>query len=239
MKLDIPKEKLPKHIAFIMDGNGRWAQKRGLPRIMGHREGALVVDKICETAFSWGIYYLTFFAFSTENWKRPRDEVEGLMQLLNESIDKFRDKLINNDIQLRVIGKIHELPEYLQNRINKVVSETKEGKNGVVTVALNYGGRWDIVNACSKILEDYSNGSIRKEDLSEEIFKEYLSTKDIPDPDLLIRTSGEYRISNFLLWQIAYTELWFTSKYWPDFNEEDLRQACYEYMNRKRRFGGL
>jgi undecaprenyl diphosphate synthase len=239
MEINISKDKLPKHIAFIMDGNGRWAQQRMLPRIMGHREGALVVERISEIAFKWGIYYLTFFAFSTENWKRPRDEVEALMNLLDESIDKFKDKLILNRIKLKVIGEISDIPDYLQRRINYVIEETKNGDKGVLTVALNYGGRWDIVSACKKIALEVKNGKINLDDINTENFQKYISTYDIPDPDLLIRTSGEYRISNFLLWQLAYTELWFTDKYWPDFNEEDLKQACLDYARRKRRFGGL
>jgi undecaprenyl diphosphate synthase len=239
MEINISKDKLPKHIAFIMDGNGRWAQQRMLPRIMGHREGALVVERISEIAFKWGIYYLTFFAFSTENWKRPRDEVEALMNLLDESIDKFKDKLILNRIKLKVIGEISNIPDYLQRKINYVIEETKNGDKGVLTVALNYGGRWDIVSACKKIALEVKNGKINLDDINTENFQKYISTYDIPDPDLLIRTSGEYRISNFLLWQLAYTELWFTDKYWPDFNEEDLKQACLDYARRKRRFGGL
>ncbi|MCX7845890.1 MAG: isoprenyl transferase [Dictyoglomaceae bacterium] len=239
MEIEIPKDKLPKHIAFIMDGNGRWAQKRGLPRIIGHREGALVVERISEVGFKWGIPYLTFFAFSTENWKRPRDEVEALMGILDESIDKFRNKLIENNIKLKVIGDISAIPSYLQTRIERVIDETKNGDKGVVTVALNYGGRWDIITACKRIVHDVTQKKISLEDISMENFSNYLSTHDLPDPDLLIRTSGEYRISNFLLWQLAYTELWFTNKYWPDFNEEDLKEACIEYAQRKRRFGGL
>ncbi len=239
MEIEISKDKLPKHVAFIMDGNGRWAQQRMLPRIVGHREGALVVERISEVGFRWGIPYLTFFAFSTENWKRPRDEVEGLMRILDESIDKFKDKLIENGIQLKVIGNISDIPSYLQERIGRVVNETQYGSKGIVTVALNYGGRWDIVSACKKIASDVIEKKISLEEISIENFYKYLSTYDLPDPDLLIRTSGEYRISNFLLWQLAYTELWFTNKYWPDFNEEDLKQACLEYAQRKRRFGGL
>lgn len=239
MEIEISKDKFPKHVAFIMDGNGRWAQQRMLPRIMGHREGALVVERISEVGFRWGIPYLTFFAFSTENWKRPRDEVEGLMRILDESIDKFKIKLIENEIKLRVIGDISDIPSYLQERIKRVVDETKYGSKGTVTVALNYGGRWDIVSACKKITSDVIEKKISLEEISIESFCKYLSTYDLPDPDLLIRTSGEYRISNFLLWQLAYTELWFTNKYWPDFNEEDLKQACLEYAQRKRRFGGL
>lgn len=239
MEIEISKDKFPKHVAFIMDGNGRWAQQRMLPRIMGHREGALVVERISEVGFRWGIPYLTFFAFSTENWKRPRDEVEWLMRILDESIDKFKVKLIENEIKLRVIGDISDIPSYLQERIKRVVDETKYGSKGTITVALNYGGRWDIVSACKKITSDVIEKKISLEEISIESFCKYLSTYDLPDPDLLIRTSGEYRISNFLLWQLAYTELWFTNKYWPDFNEEDLKQACLEYAQRKRRFGGL
>lgn len=237
--LEIPKEKLPKHIAFIMDGNGRWAKEKNLPRIMGHREGALVVERISEAAFNWGIDYLTFFAFSTENWKRPREEVEGLMQLLDESIDRFKDKLIKNKIKLKVIGDLDKLPPYLQRRINYVINETQNGEKRVLTIALNYGGRWDIIEAVKKIVRNVKDGKISIDSIDETIFSSHLSTYDIPDPDLLIRTSGEYRISNFLLWQLAYTELWFTPKYWPDFTEEDLKKACIEYSQRKRRFGGL
>ncbi|HOJ92645.1 MAG TPA: isoprenyl transferase [Dictyoglomaceae bacterium] len=237
--IEIPKEKLPKHIAFIMDGNGRWAKERNLPRIMGHKEGSLVVEKISEVAFNWGIQYLTFFAFSTENWKRPREEVEGLMQILDESIDKFKDKLIENHIKLKIIGDITALPPYLQRRIKYALEETKHGENHILTVAINYGGRWDIVEAAKKIIEDVKKEKISLNSIDTKSFSKYLSTSDLPDPDFLIRTSGEYRISNFMLWQLAYTEIWFTPKYWPDFNEEDLKAACIEYSKRKRRFGGL
>jgi undecaprenyl diphosphate synthase len=237
--IEIPKDKLPNHIAFIMDGNGRWAKERNLPRLMGHREGALVVERISETAFNWGIKYLTFFAFSTENWKRPREEVEGLMKLLDESIDKFKDKLIKNNIRLKVIGNIEALPDYLQRRIKYVIEETKNGMDRTLTIALNYGGRWDILEAIKKIFNEVKFGNFSLDNLNENTFSSFLSTYDIPDPDLLIRTSGEFRISNFLLWQLAYTELWFTPKYWPDFNEEDLKLACIEFSRRKRRFGGL
>jgi len=237
--IEIPKDKLPNHIAFIMDGNGRWAKERNLPRLMGHREGALVVERISETAFNWGIKYLTFFAFSTENWKRPREEVEGLMKLLDESIDKFKDKLIKNNIRLKVIGNIEALPDYLQRRIKYVIEETKNGMYRTLTIALNYGGRWDILEAIKKIFNEVKFGNFSLDNLNENTFSSFLSTYDIPDPDLLIRTSGEFRISNFLLWQLAYTELWFTPKYWPDFNEEDLKLACIEFSRRKRRFGGL
>jgi undecaprenyl diphosphate synthase len=237
--IEIPKDKLPNHIAFIMDGNGRWAKERNLPRLMGHREGALVVERISETAFNWGIKYLTFFAFSTENWKRPREEVEGLMKLLDESIDKFKDKLIKNNIRLKVIGNIEALPDYLQRRIKYVIEETKNGMDRTLTIALNYGGRWDILEAIKKIFNEVKFGNFSLDNLNENTFSSFLSTYDIPDPDLLIRTSGEFRISNFLLWQLAYTELWFTPKYWPDFNEEDLKLACIEFSRRKRRFGGI
>jgi len=237
--IEIPKDKLPNHIAFIMDGNGRWAKERNLPRLMGHREGALVVERISETAFNWGIKYLTFFAFSTENWKRPREEVEGLMILLDESIDKFKDKLIKNNIRLKVIGNIEALPDYLQRRIKYVIEESKNGMDRTLTIALNYGGRWDILEAIKKIFNEVKSGNFSLDNLNENTFSSFLSTYDIPDPDLLIRTSGEFRISNFLLWQLAYTELWFTQKYWPDFNEEDLKLACIEFSRRKRRFGGL
>jgi undecaprenyl diphosphate synthase len=237
--IEIPKDKLPNHIAFIMDGNGRWAKERNLPRLIGHREGALVVERISETAFNWGIKYLTFFAFSTENWKRPREEVEGLMKLLDESIDKFKDKLIKNNIRLKVIGNIEALPDYLQRRIKYVIEETKNGMDRTLTIALNYGGRWDILEAIKKIFNEVKSGNFSLDNLNENTFSSFLSTYDIPDPDLLIRTSGEFRISNFLLWQLAYTELWFTQKYWPDFNEEDLKLACIEFSRRKRRFGGL
>jgi undecaprenyl diphosphate synthase len=237
--IEIPKDKLPNHIAFIMDGNGRWAKERNLPRLMGHREGALVVERISETAFNWGIKYLTFFAFSTENWKRPREEVEGLMKLLDESIDKFKDKLIKNNIRLKIIGNIEALPDYLQRRIKYVIEETKNGMDRTLTIALNYGGRWDILEAIKKIFNEVKFGNFSLDNLNENTFSSFLSTYDIPDPDLLIRTSGEFRISNFLLWQLAYTELWFTPKYWPDFNEEDLKLACIEFSRRKRRFGGL
>lgn len=241
----IDKNRLPKHIAIIMDGNGRWAKNKGFPRIEGHREGMKVVKEIVTECRNLGIKVLTLYAFSTENWKRPEREVNFLMRLLKYYLRREKNNLMKNDIQLRVSGRINELPKLVQKEINSACKETKNNKSMILNLALNYGGRVEIVDAVRKLLKDLT--SVKTElnttnlinSIDEELFSSYIYTAGLPDPDLLIRTSGEIRISNFLLWQIAYTELWFTDVLWPDFRKEHLYLAIIDYQKRKRRFGGI
>jgi undecaprenyl diphosphate synthase len=227
-------KKIPKSVAIIMDGNGRWAEKRGLPRIEGHRRGQKNVRMVIKTSRELGIKYLTLFAFSTENWKRPKEEVEGLFKLLEEAIEKETEEIHRNKIKIKFIGKIEELPENLKKKINYAEEKTKGNKKMVLNIALNYGGKQEILNAVNKIIKEEI-----KENIDEKFFSKYLYTKDTPYPDLLIRTGGEKRISNFLLFQIAYTELYFTKTLWPDFKKKDFLKAICEYQNRKRKFGNL
>jgi undecaprenyl diphosphate synthase len=241
----IDKNRLPKHIAIIMDGNGRWAKNKGFPRIEGHREGMKVVKEIVTECRNLGIKVLTLYAFSTENWKRPEREVNFLMRLLKYYLRREKNNLMKNDIQLRVSGRINELPKLVQKEINSACKETENNKSMILNLALNYGGRVEIVDAVRKLLKDLT--SVKTElnttnlinSIDEELFSSYIYTAGLPDPDLLIRTSGEIRISNFLLWQIAYTELWFTDVLWPDFRKEHLYLAIIDYQKRKRRFGGI
>ncbi|MEO0290226.1 MAG: isoprenyl transferase [candidate division WOR-3 bacterium] len=225
--------KIPKHIAIIMDGNGRWAKERNLPRILGHKEGIESVREIVRTAREIGIKYISLFTFSTENWQRPEEEVKGLFNLL-ESVAKRELKfLIKNGIRLKVVGSREELPLKTKKIIEEAEEKTKDNKDMFLILAINYGGRREIIDAINKILK---NG---KKEINEEEFKKYLYMPEVPDPDFLIRTSGEMRISNFFLFQIAYTELYFTEKYWPDFRREDFLKAIDEYTRRKRKFGRL
>lgn len=233
----IDRDKLPTHIAIIMDGNGRWAQLRGLPRIMGHRAGIKSVREVIKACREIGIKYLTLYAFSIENWKRPKKEVETLMRFLNEYIDKELKALKENGIRLNVIGRINGLPDYVRPRLKKAVEETKDCKSMILNVALNYSGRCEIVDAAKKFALSVKSGKHKINELDEKLFAEFLYTKDQPDPDLLIRTSGEMRISNFLLWQISYSELYVTAKLWPDFSKRDLEEAILGYQKRDRRFG--
>lgn len=227
----IDRKKLPKHIAIIMDGNGRWAKKRHLPRIMGHQAGVEAIRRVVRTCGDLGVKVLTLFAFSTENWQRPKSEVRALMNLLREHITKEAMELKKNNVQLRLSGRVDELPLDCQRELEKTVSLTKESNSLILNIALNYGGRQEIIDAVNKILE---KGMKRVE---ENNFSKFLYTSDLPDPDLLVRTSGESRISNFLLWQIAYTEIYVTPVLWPDFKKEDLYQAIIDYQHRERRFG--
>ncbi len=227
---------LPQHVAIITDGNGRWAQKRGLPRIVGHRQGIKAVRDIVEEAGRIGLKYLTFYSFSTENWKRPREEVQGLMSLFEEMAIKEAESLVKNGVRLRVMGRIEELPQGVQDAMRYVEDKTKEGKTLNLTLALNYGGRAEILDAVSKLFLEkgpkFDNGQ-----LTEEEFRNYLYQPDLPDPDLLIRTSGELRLSNFLLWQVAYSEIWVTKVLWPDFKPYHLLLAIRDYQKRQRKFG--
>ena len=231
------KVNLPQHIAIIMDGNGRWANLRGLPRIMGHRAGIKAVKEAIKTSHELGIKYMTIYAFSMENWKRPKKEVEMLMRYLNEYIDKELASFVKNEIRLNVIGRMSGLPDYVQPKLRKAIEETKEFASMTLNVALNYSGRSEIVDAAKKFASLVKSGQREINDLDEESFSDLLYTKGQPDPDLLIRTSGEMRISNFLLWQISYSELYVTPKLWPDFRKKDLEEAIAAYQKRERRFG--
>lgn len=231
------RDKLPLHIAIIMDGNGRWAKLRGLPRIMGHHAGIKMVKETIKMCRELGIKYLTLYAFSTENWKRPKEEVETLMGFLNEYIDKELDSFVKNDIRLNVIGRMSGLPDYVQPKLRKAIEKTKDCGSMTLNVALNYSGRSEIVDAAKKFASLVKSGRREINDLDEGSFSELLYTKGQPDPDLLIRTSGEMRLSNFLLWQISYSELYITPKLWPDFGKKDLEEAIAAYQKRERRFG--
>jgi len=231
------KDKLPQHIAIIMDGNGRWAKRRGLPRVMGHRAGMKSVKEIVKACRELGIKYLTLYAFSTENWKRPKREIETLMRFLNEYIEKELKGLKENDIRINVIGRIEGLPDYVRPKLKTAIKETRNCKTMILNVALNYSGRAEIVDAARKFALSVKSGEHRINELDERLFAKFLYTEDQPDPDLLIRTSGEMRISNFLLWQISYSELYITPKLWPDFRKRDLEEAILEYQTRNRRFG--
>lgn len=230
---------IPQHVAIIMDGNGRWAKKRLLPRNMGHKAGAKVVEQICEDAYNLGIKYLTVYAFSTENWKRSATEVTGIMNLLRNYLKDCIERASKNNMRVRIIGDRSALDEDIVERIDELEKKTAcyDGLN--FTIALNYGGRDELVRAVSKIAADAENGIISDRDIDEELIGSYLDTKELPAPDLLIRTSGELRISNFLIWQLAYTEFYFTDVLWPDFDVEELKRAVRYYNGRERRYGGV
>lgn len=230
-------DNLPKHIAVIMDGNGRWAVERNKSRITGHREGIESVRDIVKASSQLGIKYLTLYAFSIENWKRPVSEVSGLMNLLSHFLKKETDELHENNVKINTIGKLSSLPKEVQKQLLFSVEKTSENKGLVLTLALSYSGRWDLVRAVQLIGLDIRRGKVSPEDINEELFATYLSTNDITDPDLLIRTSGEMRLSNFLLWEMAYGEMYITNKYWPEFRRNDLYQAIIDYQHRERRFG--
>ncbi|HOK13847.1 MAG TPA: isoprenyl transferase [Candidatus Kapabacteria bacterium] len=229
--------KLPHHIAVIMDGNGRWATERNLPRIAGHKEGIESVREIVKASSQLGIGYLTLYAFSIENWKRPSAEVQGLMLLLEHYLKTEIDELHNNNVRFLTIGKLSSLPKNVQKLIKSAQEKTKNNKGLTLTLALSYSGRWDIVRAVQMIALDVRRGKISPEDISEEKFSSYLQTNSLPAPDLVIRTSGEMRLSNFLLWEVAYSEFYITNKYWPDFRREDFYNSIESYMQRERRFG--
>lgn len=234
-KLD--KNKLPIHIAIIMDGNGRWAKQKGNSRIFGHKNGVRSVRETVEAAAELQISFLTLYAFSTENWNRPRTEINALMSLLVSSLNKEIGTLIKNNVRLLAVGDISSLPSKVQKELNEAIETTKNNDGLSLVLALSYSSRWEIVNAVKKISNDIESNKISSDDINENMFVSYLSTANIPDPELLIRTSGEFRISNFLLWQIAYTELYFTEKFWPDFRKEDFYQAINNFQKRERRFG--
>lgn len=228
---------LPKHVAIIMDGNGRWAKQRGKIRIFGHRNAIKAVRSAINACNKLNIPYLTLYAFSSENWNRPKDEVNGLMKLLVSSIKKEADDLMKNNIKLLTIGETENLPKEVFEELQSIIDRTKNNTKGVLTIALSYGSKQEIIRAIKKIAIQYKEDNIKLDDINEELVKENLYTYNIPDVDLMIRTSGEYRISNFLLWQMAYSELYFTEVLWPDFEEKDFYQAINHYQNRERRFG--
>jgi undecaprenyl diphosphate synthase len=233
------KNNIPKHIAIIMDGNGRWAKERGLPRSVGHREGVQRVREIVKVARESGLSVITFFAFSTENWNRPKKEVDTLMRYLNNFLVREINDLNKNNIRLIVIGQDEPLPKYLQKKIKEAELKTKDNTGMTVVLALNYGARQEIVEAAKRFADSVVGGETNIEDLNPDKFSQYFYTAGLPDPDLLIRTSGEMRISNFLLWQLCYAELYFPKKYWPDFKGRDLEEAIQEYQRRERRFGRI
>ena len=238
LKDKIDMNRLPGHIAIIMDGNGRWAKQRNQPRIFGHTNGVKAVREVSEAAAELGVKYLTLYAFSTENWSRPLVEVSALMSLLVETIRKEVSTLMDNNIRLRAIGDLAKLPDKTLEALNEGIEITQQNSRMTLTLALNYSSRWEILEAVKKIHRDATKG-LDTETLTDEIFQNYLSTHEMPDPELLIRTSGERRISNFLLWQIAYAELYFTETFWPDFRKHDLYQAIIDFQNRERRFGKI
>lgn len=239
LKYDIDLENMPTHIAIIMDGNGRWAKSRFLPRTAGHKAGVETIRKVVKEADRLGIEYLTLYAFSTENWKRPKLEVDALMNLLVTYLRNEIDELHKNNVKLTAVGDFEKLPEACVKELHSAMDKTKDNTGVHLNLALNYGGRNDIREAVVEIAKEYKEGKISLEDITEERIKKHLSTGEIPDPDLVIRTSGEQRLSNFLLWDIAYSEFYYTDIHWPDFDGEELEKAIYAYQKRDRRFGGV
>lgn len=236
---NINTDSIPKHVAIIMDGNGRWASKKMLPRNLGHRAGVEALRDVIRTASNIGLEFLTLYAFSTENWKRPASEVTLLMKLLLEYLKKEITELHSNNVRIQTIGDITKLPAEIIEEIDKAKNLTKDNNGLCVNIALNYGGRSELLNVIQQTAEMAKNGEIKSDDINEAFVNSLLYTSGIPDPELLIRTSGEIRLSNFLLWQCAYSEFWFTDIFWPDFRGENLMQAISDYQNRKRRFGGI
>ena len=235
----VDKNNLPRHIAVIMDGNGRWAKRQGAKRIFGHQNAIKAVREITEGSAELGIKYLTLYAFSTENWNRPKAEIKGLMELLVATIRNETETLIKNNVKLQAIGDLESLPEKCQRELYEAIDITKNHSGLTLILALSYSGRWDIVQGIHRLLKDVKKNLISEEDITQQLFSHYLSTSNIPDPELLIRTSGEMRISNFLLWQMAYTELYITELLWPDFRKEHLIEAIISYQKRERRFGKI
>ena len=236
-KEKIDKTLLPEHIAIIMDGNGRWAKERGYDRIFGHQNGVTSVREITETAAEIGIKYLTLYAFSTENWSRPQNEVDALMELLINTIEKETPTLNKNNVRLMAIGDLSRLPGNAGEKLQRCIAQTSQNTGLTLVLALSYSSRWEITNALKNICKEVVAGKYTPDDINDELISNHLTTKSIPDPDLLIRTSGEERVSNFLLWQIAYTELYFTKTHWPAFRKENLYEAICEFQQRDRRFG--
>ncbi|MDR1725578.1 MAG: isoprenyl transferase [Bacteroidales bacterium] len=237
VKDNIIKNKLPSHVAIIMDGNGRWAKQKGQERIFGHQNGVTAVRNVTEAAAETGIKILTLYTFSTENWNRPKEEIDALMSMLVHTIAQEEKTLMNNDIALQTIGNIDYLPLKTKEALFNIIEKTKNNKRMTLVLALNYSSRWEITKAVKDICMDVSNDKLKLNDITQQTISNYLCTKNYPDPDLLIRTSGEYRLSNYLLWQIAYTELYFTDILWPDFSKEDFYKAIIDFQKRERRFG--
>lgn len=237
--IDITKNKLPKHVAIIMDGNGRWAKKRGLPRSEGHRVGMEKIRKTIQICLDFGIKILTMYAFSYQNWERPAREVNFLMGRFKRYLDKETKELNKKKIRFQVIGRIEKLSPSLQDKIKRAARLTKDNKDFIFNLAISYGGQEEILDAAKALAREVQKGSLSPEEIDENLFRQHLYAGDIPYPDLLIRTGGEYRVSNFLLWQIAYSELWVTPVLWPDFGRKEFSDALKDYANRVRRFGGL
>ncbi len=233
----IDRDRLPQHVAIIMDGNGRWAKERGKDRSEGHREGVVSVRKVVEAATTLGLRYLTVYTFSTENWKRPESEVHALMGLMVAAIHRETPDLMKNNVRLMAIGDLDRLPHEVRTTLDECLLQTSVNTGTTLILALSYSSRWEILHAVKALTEEAARGQLRAEEVTEELFASRLTTRDLPDPDLLIRTGGEQRISNFLLWQLSYAELYFTDIYWPDFREEELYQAIRSYQQRERRFG--
>jgi undecaprenyl diphosphate synthase len=236
-KDEIKADRLPLHIAIIMDGNGRWAKQRGNQRIFGHKNGVAAVRDTVEACAELGIKYLTLYAFSTENWSRPKMEIDALMTLLVQTIHKETPTLIKNNVRLNAIGNLSNLPADVEKQLKTAISNTAGNNGTILTLALSYSSRWEILDAISQIAREIEDGKLKSDEITCEVFNQHLTTANIPDPELLIRTSGEYRISNFLLWQIAYAELHFTNTLWPDFRRDDLYKAIIDFQKRERRFG--
>ena len=236
-KEQIQADRIPQHVAIIMDGNGRWAKRQGLARMFGHRQGVETVHRITEAAAELGISYMTLYAFSTENWNRPKEEVDALMALLVDTIAKETPTLMRNNIRLQTIGDLSRLPQITRERFVACIEETSVNTGLTLVIALSYSARWELIQAARKIATAVKDGNLLVEDINEEIISGYLTTSNMPDPDLLIRTSGELRISNFLLWQLAYSELYFTNCLWPEFTTEEFYRAIVDYQSRERRFG--
>lgn len=235
---EINMENIPQHIAIIMDGNGRWAKKRALPRKAGHKAGAEALEKVITHCNELGVKHLTVYAFSTENWKRSQEEVDAIMDLLRQYLNVYFKRFLKDNIRLHVIGDRTRLAQDIQESIIENETRTKDKDGLCVHIALNYGGRDELRRAVKKAAKDVENGNLQADEITEDVIASYLDTADIPDPELVIRTSGEERISNFLLWQVAYSEFYFTDALWPDFNGNMLEEAIYDYQNRERRFGG-
>ncbi|GAA0734960.1 isoprenyl transferase [Clostridium oceanicum] len=237
--IDITKGNIPSHIAIIMDGNGRWAKERNLPRYMGHKAGVETIREIVKECSKLGVKYLTLYAFSTENWKRPKDEVSALMKLLVQYLRKEVKELYENNVIVNTIGDIERLPDLCVKELQSAYDKTKDNTGLTLNLALNYGGRDEIITAVKNIYKDIKEGKLKEEEINNDTMSNYLYTKGIEDPDLIIRPSGEQRLSNFLLWQCAYSEFWYSHIKWPDFRKEHLHKAIYDYQNRDRRFGAV
>ena len=237
IKEKLNKQNIPEHVAIIMDGNGRWAKQKGGTRLLGHKNGANSVNDVVEAAVEIGVKNLTLYAFSTENWNRPKLEIEGLMSLLINTIDTKLEKLIKHNVRLQTIGSIESLPKNVQKSLTQAIKKSESNTGTKLVLALSYSSKWEITNAVKEIAKKIQQGELNPETIDDNTINQHLATFGTPDPDLLIRTSGEMRISNFLLWQIAYTELYFTPKLWPDFTKEDFYEAIYDFQQRERRFG--